>query len=174
MTAPAEDRHYEPRSFLVTRDRPVRGRTVTDSETGWAWLGWFGLVLAVAGIGDLAITWWPLRFGSIEWEFGTLVATFSGLPLATMGLAAILGSVMARGVRWQVRTIGALLLVMGLVLAGAFAMFLTIMPIAFRSAPEGASIGITKAVAKTSVLAVVFVTAYLLAGALAFRRRRSR
>ncbi len=174
VKVPLENRYLEPRSILVDWARPERGRLASDPGMGWTWLGWFGLVLTVAGVGDLVITWVPVRFESVEWEFGTLVATFSGLPLVTMGLAAVLGSALARGVRWQVRTLGALLLVIGICLAGAYAMFLTILPIAFRGAPEGSAIGINKAVAKTSLLAVAFITAYLVAGAQALRRRRSR
>lgn len=137
-------------------------------------MGWFGLLLAFAGLGDLVIAWVPLRFGSPEWEFGTIVATFAGLPLVTVGFAAMLGSALARGVRWQVRTLAWVVLVSGMFLAAAYALFLTVMPIAIRGAPEGVSIGVTKAVAKTSLLAVGFVTAYLVAGAQALRKLRSR
>ena len=46
----------------------------------------------VAGLGDFVIAWIPLRLGSPEWEFGTVASTLAGLPLATMGLAGLLGS----------------------------------------------------------------------------------
>lgn len=164
----------EPRIVIAGRDRSRGRRLAQDPDSAWRWVGWFGLLLAVAGFGDLAIAWVPFRFGSPEWEFGTVVATFAGLPLGTMGLAAMLSSALARGVRWQVRTLGWVLLAAGVLLAAAYTLFLTVLPIAVRGAPQGLSIGVTKAVAKTSLLSVGFVTAYIVAGARALRELRSR
>jgi len=141
----------EGRGVIAGRERPGTGRLRQDPESAWQYVAWFGLLLAVAGFGDLVIVWVPFMFGSPEWEFGTVVATFAGLPLGTMGLAAMLGSALARGVRWQVRLLGWVLLAVGVGLAAAYTVFLTVLPIAIQGAPEGSSIGVAKVVAKTSL-----------------------
>ena len=99
------------RKVLVREEKKKpAGPLAPDASTAWSWIGWFGLVLAAAGIFDFLLAWYPLGLGSAEWEFGTITASYAGLPLPTMGLAALLGSALARGVRWQilVLSIGAL------------------------------------------------------------------
>lgn len=162
------------RGIITGRERSSTGRLRQDPDSAWRYVAWFGLLLAVAGFGDLVIAWVPLMFGSPEWEFGTVVATFAGLPLGTMGLAAMLGSALARGMRWQVRLLGWVVLGLGILWAAAYTVFLTVLPIAVRGAPEGSSIGVSKVVAKTSLLAVAFVTAYVVAGVQTLRKLRSR
>src|SRR5688500_7396536 len=77
------------------RAAPVELRQ--DPIRAWGWLGWFGGVITLVAAGDLALAWYPFRVGVPEWEFGTIAASFAGLPLLTMGLAALLGSMLARG-----------------------------------------------------------------------------
>jgi len=37
----------------------------------------------------LALLWYPLQFGSADWEFGTISAYLNGMPLGTLGLALL-------------------------------------------------------------------------------------
>ncbi len=73
--------------------------TALSAERAWGLLGWFGLLLALVGLGDALSSWYPLAPQSPEWEFGTIATTFGALPLMTMGMAARAASFVARGVR---------------------------------------------------------------------------
>ena len=59
-------------------------------SAGWRVLRMIGFVLLVVGVLDLALAWFPLRFGTPEWEFGTISATLNNMPVPAMGLALLL------------------------------------------------------------------------------------
>jgi hypothetical protein len=148
------------------------GTIAPDSEFAWRWVGWFSLVLSLAGVGDWLIAWIPMRFGSAEWEFGTIAATFSGLPLVTMGFAGLLGSAVVRGIRWQVITIASAMLLVALFVLGASLVFLLDVPVALQAVGGIARLGILKATAKTMLLGSLFFVAFLVAGIAALRYSR--
>jgi hypothetical protein len=158
-------------------EAPV-GRAVLapDVERAWRWIAWFALVLVLAGIGDLALAWYPLRFGIVEWEFATIVTSLSSLPLVSVGLAALLGSALARGIRWQVVTIGWLLLLGVLLLLAALTLFALDIPVALAAVRPGtvARLGINKAIAKTIFLGGLFSAAYAIAAVSVLRRPSQR
>ncbi len=145
-----------------------------DVNQAWRWIGWFSLVLALAGLGDWVLAWVPLRLGSVEWEFGTVVSSFSGLPLITIGFAGLLGSAVARGIRWQIITVAATVLFFAAWILAASILFLLDVPMALRAVQGVAHLGILKAIAKTGLLATLFLIAYSVAGigALRFARRQ--
>jgi hypothetical protein len=144
--------------------------------TAWRWMGWFSLVLAIAGVGDWLLAWTPLRLGNPEWEFGTVVASFSGLPLVSLGFAGLRGSALARGVRWQIVTLGWVILLFAVAIAAALVLFILDIPIAVRVPPGPARLGIAKAIAKALGLGLLFGVAYFVAaiGALRAGYRRPR
>ena len=144
-----------------------------DVQAAWRWIAWFSLLLALAGLGDWAIALTPARLGSPEWEFGTITATFSGLPLVTMGFAGLLGAALARGIRWQIITIASLILFFALVIIGALIIFLLDVPLALGSVQGVAHLGILKATAKTGLLGALFGVGYAVAGGRALFRALS-
>jgi hypothetical protein len=131
------------------------------------------VVLVLAGLGDLALAWYPLGFGRPEWEFTTVAQTFSSLPLVTVGLAALLGSAVARGNKWLTIGVAVFLAVWALLLLVGLGLFLTNVPLAFRAAQGLALTGVKKAVAKTVWLGAVFLTAYGWAAFAALRHVRA-
>ncbi len=143
-----------------------------DVERGWRWIAWFSLVLAVAGLGDWVLAWVPLHFGSPEWEFGTVVSSFSGLPLVTMGLAGLLGSAVARRIRWQVIAVSSILLIWAAVILAALGLFLLDVPLALGAVQGPARLGIIKAIVKCVMLGMLFSLAYIVAGIGALRGQR--
>ena len=74
-------------------------------SAGWRVVGAIGFVLLVVGVLDLALAWFPLRFGTPEWEFGTISATLNNMPVPAMGLALLLAYAAAE------RNVGVLLTV---------------------------------------------------------------
>lgn len=146
----------------------------SNSDRAWRWVGWFSLVLALAGLGDWFIAWIPLRFGSAEWEFGTVAATFSGLPLVTMGFAGLLGSAIARDIRWQIIAVSSVVLLFALFVLLASVVFLLDVPVALGAVGGVARLGILKAIAKTGLLGSLFFVAYAVAGVRGLRYALSR
>ncbi len=131
-------------------------------ERGWKILGWFGLLLLLIGLGDIASNLYRPSFGSAEWEFATIGRVLGALPLVTMGLGAIAASFAARGVRWGMLVTGVGLLVLGLAVVGAYLVFLTDVPLALQSsANSAAAIPIRRAVIRTSILGLGFSVGYL-------------
>jgi len=143
-------------------------------DEGWKWIGWFGLLLAAVGLGDFFLTWFPLHFGAPEWEFGTVASSFSGLPLVTMGFAALLGSGVARGKVWLVWVMSAALLVFALLILALYLVFMLDVPIALRAVQGLAALGIKKAIVKTSLLGLGFSAGYFAAAIAAWRYLRLR
>ena len=112
---------------------------------------------------------WDLGFGTIEWEFATIASTFAGLPLISMGLFGLLAAGMALPSTRLVVTAALLMLLLAAGIIAGFVVFLTDAPIALASVPETVALGIRKAIAKTTLLAVAFALAYLVAAISALR-----
>ncbi len=158
-------------SKILVGQADNRGRTATpDVAYSWRWIGWFSLVLTIAALGDWLLAWIPLHLGSPEWEFGTVVASFSGLPLATMGFAGLLASSVARGIRWQMRAVSAAVLLWTAFILGALVLFLLDVPVALGAVEGPARLGIVKAIIKTIMLGSLFSATYIIAAVGALRR----
>lgn len=130
------------------------------------------LVFTVAGVGDWILTWIPLRFGSPEWEFGTIVSSFAGLPLVALGFAGLLGAAVARGIRWQIVAMAWVLLLWTLLILAALVVFALDVPLAVAAAQDAIRTGIIKATIKTAFLGMLFSAAFLFLAVSAFRRSR--
>jgi hypothetical protein len=118
------------------------------------------LVLAAAGLTDLGLVLYPPNFGVADWEFGTAAAFIAGLPLTTMGLAALFGAGAALGKRWLLLTVGIVLAVAAVVVAALVLLFVTDVPLALRSVEGPVLTGVKKAIVKTIALGVYFSVAY--------------
>jgi hypothetical protein len=161
-----------PRILNVPRESaPVRALP-PDIDQAWRWIGWLGLVLAIAGIGDWILAWIPTRFGNVEWEFATIVSTTAGLPLVTMGIAGLAGSAAARGIRWQLRVTGAVALILAVVLLVVLALFMLDVPVALKMVQGPVHLGVLKATTKTIGLGLLFFAVYGYVGIGALRRAR--
>lgn len=127
-----------------------------EASRAWALLGWVGLTFLVVGGADFALTWYPMDFGNREWEFGTVTASFNGLPILVLGLGLLLTSSLLTERRWLVvvATAGALgLLLWVLVGAGLWA---ASVPLALSATPTEVAVGLQKALVKTSVQSVIY------------------
>jgi hypothetical protein len=125
--------------------------------------------MAVSGIGDFVLAWYPAAFGRPEWEFATVAQSFAGLPLVALGLYGLLGSGMARGRRWLVMAASLLMGLMGLVVVLGLVLFLTDAPMALRASEGFAHTGIQKAIIKTAGLGVLFGTVFVFTAVTAVR-----
>ena len=142
---------------------------VTAPRTAWRWLGWLGLVLSIVGGVDIALRWYPLAFKSVEWEFGTIAASFASLPLFSIGMIAQLVSYLARGVRNGVLALAVIYIVLVLFIAGTSVVFLLDVPIALQAVKGPVGLEVKKAIVRTMVMGAGFGILYLSAAVLSFR-----
>ena len=128
--------------------------------------------MVVTALSVYALALYPLGLGSAEWELATIGAVVQGLPLFSIGLAAIWVCAGGLGQRWLLLTLGWGLFLAGAVLFGSLVLFLTDVPLALQSTDGLARIGIYKLVARTLFLGVLFGLAYVVTGVLALRQAR--
>jgi len=131
------------------------------------------VTFAVVGGVDVLLTWYPLHFGSAEWEFGTVTATLNGLPLFTMGMALMVAAAVAGGSRRGVRTLAVAFVVVAVAIALAAILWVTTVPIALHSVADPVvKTGLKKAIAKTCVQAIAYPLGFAWVGIKAWRHRR--
>lgn len=123
----------------------------------WGLLVPTGLAFLLVGGADLALVWYPLGFGSAEWEFGSVTSMLNGLPVLVMGLAFLGMAAVASGRRWAGRGIAAVLVLLAVAVVLMAALYATTVPIALKAVPnEQVALGLKKAIAKTTVQAAVY------------------
>ncbi len=166
-------RSAQVRSAVVEQPPVVRGRPKGYGKGVWRAVGGFGAVLSLVALVDMLLVWYPLGFGNVAWEFGVVDQSFSGLPLLTMGLAALVVSALALGIRWWTVSVATVVLVIGLSVLAAYTLYLLSVPIILGMTPPEVAIGVKKAIVKTSVMAVSFSGLYVVAAVLAIRNSRT-
>lgn len=70
-----------------TQDSKGVERSLAGSE--WRVLAGMGGVFVLLSLLDFGLAFYPLNFGSAEWEFGTATAVMNNFPLATVGVGLI-------------------------------------------------------------------------------------
>lgn len=164
------------RPGVVMREKkPSRDAAVVvawGESTRWKVLGWLGVVLLAAALSDYALALYPLGFGSPEWEMATVGAIIQGLPLFSIGIAAIWIAAASLGRKWILTVVGVgAFVIVALILVG-LVLFVTDVPIGLRATHGVAKIGVGKLVARTLFLGLLFGSGYTLAGVLALRQAR--
>lgn len=145
-----------------------------DRETGWRILGLLGLLLAFVGLADASLYLYPPAFESPEWEFGTMAAVLSSLPLPTVGFAALGAWSVVRGGRISRIALATVLLVMVALIVAAYVLFLLDVPLALSASdgPQGPTIN--RAIVRTTVMGVGFGTGYLIVAIILLRTLKPR
>ena len=164
-----------PERVLVSAPDRVPGERSTEAWGGATVakvVGWFGVVLAMAALSDFFLAFYPLGFGSAEWELATISSVIAGLPLLSIGYAAIWVSGGWTGSRGMLGSVGALLLASAAAVFALLIVFLTNVPVALRATQDVARLGIVKLTAKTVALALVFGVFYIVAGVSALKQAR--
>lgn len=134
-------------------------RAAAPARLGGAWglLVPAGLTFTLVGAADLALVWYPLGFGSAEWEFGSVTSMLNGLPVLVMGLAFLGMAAVAAGRRWAGRGIATVLVLLALTVVLMGGLYATTVPIALKAAPNPlVALGLKKAIAKTTIQAAVY------------------
>lgn len=128
-----------------------------------------GVVLALAGLTDISLAFYPPNLGSAPWRFTTFVSVMNGLPVLSLGLLTILMAGIAVGSRTVVRigTIANAVLLVGLVLA--LIGIATSAGATMAEVPAEVRVGIRKAMAKGVAFGVIFGLAHALGAVTGFR-----
>ena len=159
-----------PRVVIQADKKSLNPIAVTAPRTAWRLLAWMGFLLAVVGLVDVALQWYPASFKSPEWEFGTVAGTMAALPLLTIGLMSLLAAFLARADRAGVVAMAISFAVMFVFVLGAFLLFLSDVPLALKaSSATPMVITIKKSIIRTVIMAIGFGAAYLVAVVVSFR-----
>jgi hypothetical protein len=160
----------EPRVLLSEARRGPAPARSWNLVTSYQVIGWTGFALVLAALSDYALALYPFGLGSAEWEMATIGAIVQGLPLLSVGLAALWMCGGGTGRRWLLRIVGGGLIACSVVLFGSLLLFLTDVPAALRATRDLSRLGIYKLVARTLFLGCLFGLAYVVAGVLAVRQ----
>lgn len=164
----------DPKIVASVKDAGRRATTdVVDASRAWAVLGWIGLAFLVVGGSDFVLVWFPLSFGTREWEFATVTQSFNGLPILLLGVGLLMvASEQVERRWWLYVAAGAAAVLLLWVLAG-FGLWASNVGLALETVPDELRVGIQKAVAKTAVQSVAYpvVLGYLVWRAWQGRRK---
>lgn len=141
--------------------------------SAWRILGWLGLAYLLMSLIDLALGWYPIGFGSPEWEFGTISATMAGLAIPTLSLYLILGSAVAQDRKNMARAVGVAMIVIAVSIAILCVIYLTSVPIALNAVAANpvVHLGLEKAVIKSLMLFAGYEILYVVGAVRALRQR---
>lgn len=159
---------------LVLRQRRVRRKGATAAgpdpdRSTVACLGG-GAALALVGWTDAALLWYPLDFGTPEWEFATTSTFFDALPLGTIGLTALAIAAIFRGSSRLLRALSVLLPVLAALFVLVLGLFLLNAVVAWNQVDPALRVMLDRAVLKTSVLGLTYIVLYAWMGWLVQRR----
>ena len=155
----------------ATVEQPAIDHVSPPFAEAWRVVGWLGVAFFAMGIIDILIGWYPVRFGSAEWEFGTIASTVGSLSIPTLGLYLVLCSAISRKRAGEARMVGVVMTAMGVVLLGLAILYLTRIPLALRAVASNdmASLNMKKSIMKWLVLFVGYEALYLRGALKSFR-----
>lgn len=130
------------------------------------------LALAIGGVAiiDLLLVWFPMRFGTQEWEFGVASRTFDSVGGVTMGLVFLTLAGILRGWVTGMRVLALMFGTMLLVLLMWAAVFGLNIPVALQAVPEASQGVLRTSIVRTLCFVVVNVVVYGWLGWFTWRR----
>jgi hypothetical protein len=143
-----------------------------DNASGWKYLFVIGIALAVIGFINLALLFFPPRWASLDWEFGTLSGIVDGLPLVTIGVGAMCAAAVANGWVLTRRLMALLTILMALLMAVVGVMFALDVFAVLKVVQPAMKPTIKLAAVKTSLSSLTYFALYLALGVWTWRRLR--
>ena len=133
-----------------------------------------GVGLAAIGLVDVMLLWASPRFGSPEWEFGTISGTLEALTLPTIGIALLSAGLIARGSRIAAYLVAVLCLLLTLFAIACSGLFALTVPPAWRGTPPPLKPAVKVTLVKNAVLAMTYIPLFAYLSWTAFRSARRR
>lgn len=143
---------------------------VADQRTAWAMLVALGVILSLVGLLDLGLLFFPPRWASLDWEFGTISATIEGLPLLTVGLGLMTVGSVARGRTGWMRLLSIAFILLALVIITLLVVFALDVPVAMRAVQAAGRETLLKTIAKAGGMGFLYVIMYAALGVWTWRR----
>ena len=113
--------------------------------------------MAVVGMSDLALLWFPMQFGSVGWEFATISRTFTNAPMTMVGLIMVAYGLVRRGASpVMVRGMAIGFVVLSMVLVGMGVLYASVAPAVLGQNSEEAAPQLARAIIKNGVEIVVY------------------
>jgi len=164
-----------PERVLVTSRTAPTGPMLPVREAALANLAVAaGLGLAAIGLVDVALLWASPRFGSPEWEFGTISGTLEAMTLPTVGIAILSAGLIARGSRIAAYLVAVLCLLLALFAIACSGLFALTVPPAWRGTPPPLKPAVKVTLVKNAVLAMTYIPLFVFLSWTAFRSARKR
>lgn len=121
-----------------------------------------GVAFLLVGGADIALTWYPLRIGSVEWELGTVMQTLNGLPVFALGLALLSARAAAGSRRWPAVSVSVAMILVAIAIVAMAGLLALSVPVALHAVQDPAVVqGLKKAALKAAVQVVAFPTMFL-------------
>lgn len=147
--------------ILVGRDDKGPRIIGPAPEVGWRLLGGAGFAFALVASVDLALAWYPMAFGSAEWEFGTVTVVFGNLPLLIMGLGLLFSSAVGQGKRRLLKTISLAWMLLAVLALAMLALYARRVPEALAAVTEPiVNEGLKESMVKVVVQGVLYPLAF--------------
>lgn len=152
---------------VVGEERRAGLRVAGGEAVGARLLGLLGAAFLVVGLVDLALLWRALDFGNVAWEYATLSRTLDSVPMSGLGLGLLaFGALRSPGKRaglWvRVLGVGFLIAAVGFIVMGA--LYATAIPDVIQRTAPPAMEGLSRAIVKNSVEAVVYTVVFGVVG----------
>jgi hypothetical protein len=144
-----------------THGEARESRHSVGADAAWRFLIWVGLSLAMVGWADVALSWYPPRWASLEWELGTISNTFDALPLGTLGLAMVAAGLVARAHVWAARVEAIVVALITVLLVAMLIVFALDVPPALRIVNPAVRSALKKSLVKTGLIAVLYIITYV-------------
>jgi len=132
-----------------------------------------GAALAAVGWVDLALLWYPIHFGTLEWEFGTASSLFDGLALGTVGLGALALGALGRDWRSLGRWLAIVCIVIAIALLAVYGLYWRDSALVQQYAPPESRPILRKAVLKATLFAAIYVALYAWLGSYLWVKTRA-
>ena len=142
----------------------------------WQVLLMVGATLGVVGAVDVALVWYPSRFGVAEFEFASVAASLNSMPVVTLGLGLVVAASSALESRALAWSTVVLAMVIALLLLVSMVLFGLTVPLALQAEVEPIIMtGIKKQAMKSTVQLLAYGIAYglLVKWAIVIARRRT-
>jgi hypothetical protein len=148
-------------STVILGSEPARGAQKPAKNVGAESLApmffAFGLVVTIVSLIDVSLAWFPLRFGSGEWEFGTSSATFNAMPLAATGLLFLSMAAALSRSAVALRVMSIISLLTALFLAGSIVLFGLNVPLALGAVPAEVASLLKRGILRTTAFAGLYI-----------------
>ncbi len=119
-----------------------------------------GLAFAAMGLTDIGLMWFPTRFGTPEWEVGTIGSTLESLTIMTLGFGLLTIAFLARGSKAGLTVLGIVFSLFTLLIIAALALFALDAPVALRGSPAEMQSTLKVVTIKNVVLGLVYTVLY--------------